>query len=44
MRTTHPQEIRVYQTPNGREPFNEWLNSIRAGLTHFYKMVYTILL
>ena len=29
MRTTHPQEIRVYQTPNGREPFNEWLNSIR---------------
>ena len=29
MRTTHPQEIRVYQTPNGREPFNEWLDSIR---------------
>ena len=29
MRETHPREIRVYQTPNGREPFNEWLISIR---------------
>ena len=29
MRETHPREIRVYQTSSGREPFNEWLNSIR---------------
>lgn len=29
MRETHPRDIRVYQTPNGREPFNEWLVSIR---------------
>ncbi len=29
MLTTHPQEVRVYQTKNGREPFNEWLDTIR---------------
>ena len=29
MRETHPREIRVYQTPSGQEPFNEWLYSIR---------------
>ena len=29
MHETHPREIRVYQTSSGREPFNEWLNSIR---------------
>ena len=29
MRETHPQEIRVHQTSGGREPFNEWLISIR---------------
>ena len=29
MRETHPREIRVYQTPSGREPFNEWLSAIR---------------
>ena len=29
MRTTQSKEIRIYQTKNGREPFNEWLDSIR---------------
>ena len=29
MRAPHSKEIRVYQTKNGREPFNEWLDSIR---------------
>ena len=29
MHETHPREIRVYQTSSGREPFNEWLGSIR---------------
>lgn len=29
MHETHPREIRVYQTSSGREPFNEWLSSIR---------------
>ena len=29
MHETHPREIRVYQTSSGREPFNEWLISIR---------------
>ena len=28
MREIHPREIGVYQTPNGREPFNEWLSTI----------------
>ena len=29
MRDIQPREIQVYQTHNGREPFNEWLGSIR---------------
>ena len=29
MRNTHPRELEVYQTPNGREPFTEWLESLR---------------
>ena len=29
MREIHPREVRVYQTPNGQEPFNQWLTSIR---------------
>jgi len=29
MHEIHPREIQVYQTPNGQEPFNEWLTSIR---------------
>ena len=29
MREIRPREVRVYQTPNGQEPFNEWLTSIR---------------
>jgi len=24
---THPRELQIYQTPNGREPFTEWLES-----------------
>ena len=29
MRETHPRDVQVYQTTDGREPFNEWLVSIR---------------
>lgn len=29
MRDTHPRKLQVYQTQNGREPFSEWLISIR---------------
>lgn len=29
MPPTHPRELQIYQTPNGREPFTEWLKSIR---------------
>ena len=29
MRDVHPREILVYQTLDGREPFNEWLDSIK---------------
>ena len=29
MRSVQPREIEVYQTQNGREPFTEWLRSIR---------------
>lgn len=25
----HPRELQIYQTPNGHEPFTEWLKSIR---------------
>ena len=41
MHTAHLRNIQVYRTPNGKEPFNEWLKSIpdtktrarvRAGL------------
>ena len=29
MRDTHPRKLQVYQTQNGREPFSEWLISLR---------------
>ncbi len=29
MRDVHPREIQIYRTPNGRQPFTEWLESIR---------------
>ena len=29
MREIHPRDVQVYQTTDGREPFNEWLVSIR---------------
>ncbi|MDE0325847.1 MAG: hypothetical protein OXN27_18170 [Candidatus Poribacteria bacterium] len=29
MRHTHPRELQVYQTPNEREPFTEWFESIQ---------------
>ena len=29
MRHTHPRKLQVYQTPNGREPFTEWFESIQ---------------
>ena len=29
MREIYRREIQVYQTSSGREPFNEWLNSIQ---------------
>ena len=29
MRHTHLRELQVYQTPNGREPFTEWFESIQ---------------
>lgn len=33
MRNTHPRKLQVYQTPNGKEPFSEWLVSIRDQRT-----------
>ena len=33
MRHIHPREIRFFQTSNGREPFNEWFESIRDPTT-----------
>ncbi len=27
MPTEHPRELQIYQNPNGREPFTEWLES-----------------
>jgi putative addiction module killer protein len=33
MRDAHPQEIRVYQTLSGQEPFTEWLESIQDRRT-----------
>lgn len=29
MRRIHPRELQFYQTPNGREPFIEWFESIQ---------------
>ena len=29
MRHTHPRELQFYQTPNAREPFTEWFESIQ---------------
>ncbi len=33
MRDVHPREIQIYRTPNGRQPFTEWLESIREANT-----------
>jgi putative addiction module killer protein len=33
MRDVQPQEVLVYQTVNGREPFNEWLDTIKDTRT-----------
>jgi putative addiction module killer protein len=33
MRNVHPRKLQVYQTQNGREPFTEWLKSIRDRRT-----------
>ena len=33
MHNTHPRELQFYQTPNGREPFTEWFESIRDQRT-----------
>ena len=33
MPDTHPRELEVYQTQNGKEPFTEWLASIRDQRT-----------
>ena len=33
MRNTHPREIQAYRTQNGREPFTEWLRSLRDQRT-----------
>ena len=29
MRTVRPRQLEVYRTSNGREPYNEWLQSLR---------------
>ncbi len=29
MHIAQPREIQIYRTPNGREPFTDWLESIR---------------
>ena len=29
MPDAHPREIQIYRTPNGQQPFTEWLESIR---------------
>lgn len=29
MRDIHPREIQIYRSANGRQPFTEWLESIR---------------
>jgi putative addiction module killer protein len=33
MCNAHPRKLQVYQTQNGREPFTEWLKSIRDRRT-----------
>lgn len=33
MRNIYPRALRFYQTPNGREPFTEWFESIRDQRT-----------
>lgn len=33
MRDVHPREIQIYRSPNGEEPFSEWLESIRDKMT-----------
>ena len=33
MRDVHPREIQVYRMPDGRQPFTEWLESIRDANT-----------
>ena len=33
MRDVHPREIQVYRSANGRQPFTEWLESIRDKST-----------
>ncbi len=33
MRNTHPREIQAYRAQNGREPFTEWLRSLRDQRT-----------
>ena len=33
MRDIHPREIQVYRSANGRQPFTEWLESIRDKST-----------
>ncbi len=33
MCNAHPRKLQVYQTQNGREPFTEWLRSIRDRRT-----------
>ncbi len=33
MRSTYPRMIEIYRSRNGREPFTEWLNTIRDRKT-----------
>ncbi len=33
MHDVHPREIQIYRTPNGRQPFIEWLESIKDKTT-----------
>ena len=33
MRNTHPRKLEAYRTPNGREPFTEWFESLRDPKT-----------
>ena len=29
MTDAHPRELQIYRTPNGRQPFTEWLTGLR---------------